>query len=311
MKFVLTVVIASLFSFGLSFNVDAQILNRLKKKAQEAAAQKAEEKLTEQVQQAAEQMVEKSWNSIFGEFESDSSSFGKLPFKMNSNVKTEDEYRFTIKSTMEITSVNEDGSTEPPVLMHMFFNEDEVYTGSQFESEEMKKEDGELFIIYDFKNSAMLMLMSNDSDKFSFAYDWNQTLESVQTASDSIDTETDEISSEDWDNYEKIGSKTILGYSCDGYRSENDQQITEVWVSKDADFGMTNLFQAHANAKQLKNKMPADYPQGMLMEMSFKDLSNNEETRMKVINIDKNNRTKLVMSDYPTMSFAMKSNQEK
>jgi hypothetical protein len=157
------------------------------------------------------------------------------------------------------------------------------------------------------------MLMDNNKDKFSFVYNWKQALASAEQHNESTNDEgiTVEEAEQHWPNYSKIGSKTILGYDCEGYQSEYEEQKVEVWINRDADFGMTNLFQAHGNTKQLKNKLPADYPQGMVMEMTIKDLSNNEITTMNVIDIDKNNRTKFAMNDYPTMSFGLKKNQEK
>jgi len=306
MKYAISILAAIFLSGIFSINAEAQLLNRLKKKAKEAAEQKAEEKLTEQVEQAAQRAVERSWNSIFGEFTPDSSNGMQLPFTIGSNVKTEDAYHFNIISTMEIQTIRTDGEAEPPVMMAMHFHDDAMYTGTRFESEEMQKQEGELFIIYDFKNAAMLMLMSNENDRFSFAYDWQQDLGSAE--SDSLYQEEvnwDEV--DEWQNYKKIGSKNILGYRCDGYRSDTDSEIIEVWVSRDTEFGINNLFQANANAKQLKGKIPEDYPHGMIMEMHTEDLKNGGKTTMKVIDINKNADVSYAMTDYPAMSFATKS----
>jgi len=305
MKYAISILTAIFLSGIFSINAEAQLLNRLKKKAKQAAEQKAEDKLTEEVERAAQHAVERSWDSIFGDISSDSSG-KRLPFTMGSNVKTENAYHFNIVTTMEIQSVGKNGEAEPPIIMAMHFPKDAMYTGTRFESEEMKKDEGDLFIIYDFKNAAMLMLMSNENDKFSFAYDWQQQIES--TKSDSLyqnDIDWEEV--DEWQNYKKIGSKNILGYDCDGYRSETNNEIIEVWVSRDAEFGMNNIFQANANAKQLKGKIPEDYPQGMIMEMLNEDLINGGKTTVKVIDINKNANISYSMADYPAMSFAAKS----
>lgn len=299
MKYLALVISTILIGFTFPMKTEAQLLDRLKKKAQQAAERKAEEKLAEQVQKAAEQMVERSWNEIFGDLSTDSSS-GGIPFRISSNVKTEDSYTFDIITTMDIQTTDKDGKTEP-VTMYMHFNEKEPYTGTRFESEEMKKEDGDLFIIYDFKNSAMLMLMQNKKDRFSFAYDWNQALKQVP---DSLrEDENDEDSLDQWENYTKIGSKDILGYSCDGYKSEDAHAQYEVWVTRDLDYGMQNMFMANANAKQLKGRIPEDYPHGMMMEMISEDLDSGEKTTMKVTDIKRNANIKYVMDNYPSISF--------
>lgn len=307
MKYVIALLTAGLISITFTIDAEGQILNRLKNRAQDAAEKKAEEKIAERVERAAEQMVERSWNSIFGEMPEDSSSGMRLPFTMSSNVTTEDQYSFTTITTMEIETTKEDSEADPPTIMKMHFGENEMYTGTTFENEEMNEEEGDLFIIYDFKNSAMLMLMENEEDKFSFAYDWKQALDNMET--DSTDQEEWE-NADEWQGYEKIGTKEILGYECDGYRSETENENIEIWVSRDEDFGMNNLFQANANAKQLKGKIPEDYPQGMMMEMTAEDLQSGETTTMKVINIEKNAQITYTMSDYPTMSLGAKADQD-
>lgn len=306
MRFLTVVLMASLMSITFTLDAEAQLFNRLKKKAKAAASQKAEEKLSERVERAAEQMVEDSWNSVFGEMSADSGAYGGMLFSMNSNVTTEDAYHFDTITTMEITTEKKDGTSEPPVTMDMHFNEGEMYTGTRFSSEEMKKENGDLFIIYDVKNSAMVMLMENEKDKFSFAYDWKQALEMGEDMGQSEqgedDINWDEV--DEWQGYTKIGSKHIQGYECDGYRSENNEGVVEVWVTRDESLGMHNMFKAHSNAKQVRGKIPEDYPYGMMMEMTSEDLESGDKTVMRVTDINKNAQVTYSMSNYPTMSLA-------
>jgi len=310
MKQILTLSIAGILLLSLPLSSEAQIWKRLKNKAKEAAEKKLEEKASEAIQQKAEQMVEDSWNEIFGALPQDSSSGGRLPFTMNSNVKTEDTYQFNIVTTMELESVQKNGQKDPPGTMLMYFNKDKNYTGTRFINEEMDKKSEDLVIIYDFDNSAMLMLMSSDKDNFSFAYDWKNTL---STTPDSVDTSAEDINWDDldeWQGYSRIGTKKIAGYSCDGYLSQTDEYKTEVWVTRDEDYGMENMFKANANAKQLKENLPDNYPYGMLMEMTSEDLKTGEKTIMRVTNIQKNATVKYTMADYPTMSLALKKNKK-
>jgi hypothetical protein len=306
MKYLITLLTAGLLLTTFSIDAEAQILNRLKKKAQQAAENKAEEKIAERVERAAEQMVERSWNSVFGEMPEDSTSGFALPFSMSSDVTTEEAYSFNTITTMELQTIDKNGESEPPLIMKMHFNDDAIYTGTKFEGEEMDNEEGDLFLIYDFHNSAMLMLMENEEDKFSFAYKWEQAYaDSVET---SEDVDWDEV--DEWQNYKKIGTKSILGYDCDGYRSETEKENVEIWVSREVEYGMNNLFQANANAKQLQGKIPHDYPQGMLMEMKTEDLENGETVVMKTINITEDANVTYAMSDYPTMSLGLKAEQK-
>lgn len=310
MKQIISILAVAFLSTAFNFSAEAQVMDRLKKKAKEAAERKAEEKVTEQVQLAAERMVEKSWNSIFGVIE-DSVSGKKLPFSMNSKVKTEDVYNFNTIVTMEIETIKKEGSSDPPAFMDMHFNDHEMYTGTKFSSEEMNDKDEELFIIFDFKNSAMLMLMDNKEDKFSFTYNWEEDLTDVQNseAQEVGAEESEPVGAQEYYGYSKIGNKKILGYDCEGYRSETDHQIIEMWMSRNADFGTQNLFKANANTKQMKGKVPENYPRGMIMEMVAEDLQTGEKTTMKVTGIEKNARVKFAMADYPTMSFKSKAGE--
>ena len=307
MKFLLKSFSAVLI-LGLFVNsAEAQIFKKLKKKAQDALEKKAEQKIDEEMQKAADRMVEDSWNTVFGAEGENGQPGGKLPFKLNSNVKTEDVYRFNVITTMKIESEPADGESEPPLYMGMHFKEGVQYTGTKFRGEQMNNEQGDLFLVYDFKNSAMIMLMESEDGKFSFAYDWQQamqTAEEMETEQPSEEPDWDEV--EEWNGYKKIGTKEIAGYSCDGYRSESEHSIVEIWVTRDAAYGMQNMFQANANAKQLKGKIPEDYPYGMMMEMNSEDMQNGDKVTMRVIDIRTGADVSYAMADYPFMSLGKK-----
>ena len=67
------------------------------------------------------------------------------------------------------------------------------------------------------------------------------------------------------------------------------------------------MFQVNSQAKQLKGKVPQDYPAGMMMEMTHEDLESGEKTVMKVTDINKNANVAYNMKEYPTMSFGKKN----
>ncbi|MGD8428187.1 MAG: DUF4412 domain-containing protein [Balneolaceae bacterium] len=305
MKRILALSMVSVLLLSLPTGVEAQIWKKLKNKAKEAAEKKLEEKAAEALQKKAEQMVENYWDSIFGDISQDSAS-GKLPFTFNSNVKTEDNYHFDVVTTMEVETVKGNGESEPPATLLMHFNKNEMYTGTKFVSEDLKKENGDLFIIYDFKNEAMLMLMSSDDDKFSIAYDWKQA---VDLTNDSLIAKEEEVNwdeANNWHGYSRIGQKNIAGYSCEGYQSQNDEIKTEIWVTRDEGYGMGNMFRANSNTKQLKGKLPEDYPYGMVMEMVSEDLESGDKTIMRVTDIQKNADVNYKMADYPALSLSQK-----
>jgi hypothetical protein len=285
---------------------EGQIMRRLQQKAQDALEKKVEQKIETEMEKAAERMVENSWDAVFGGGGEGGKAGAGLPFSLNSNVTTEDNYQFDIITTMEIENIKANGKSDPPVIMEMHFREGAQYTGTKFTSEEMKKNQGDMFIIYDFKNSAMVMLMGSEEGKFSFAYDWTDAMaysENMEETEEEIDW--DEVN--EWEGYTKIGTKNIAGYSCDGYVTENEETITEIWVTREETFGMENMFGANANSKQMKGKIPENYPFGMFMEMTMDNKGDGEKTIMRVTEVNKKANVSYAMSDYPNIALGAKN----
>lgn len=304
MKYIAQLLTVVFLATSLAASAEAQILKRLKKKAQQAVEKKVEQKIDEELQKTADQMVEDSWDAVFGEMpESEGGNGINMPFAFNSDVTTQDSYSFDIVTTMEISATNTSGSSEEPMYMDMHFKEGASYTGTKIRGGQMQQNGQDLFIIYDFSNEAMIMLMDSKEGKFSFAYDWTQGIDlQPQTTDESNEQDVNWDETDEWQGYEKIGTKTIAGYNSDGYRMQNDHNTTEVWVTRENTFGMASLFKANTNTKQMKGVIPAQYPQGMLMEMTSTDHETGEKTSMKVTKIVENADVSYTMADYPKMS---------
>lgn len=295
-----------------SYTAEAQLLNRLKDRAVNAAENKAEQKIGEEVERAAERMVENAWNSAFGYDPDDAESGFTIPFSFNSNAATEDFYSFGIVTTMEIETTDKDGKSEEPLIMQMLFNENELYSGTKFSGAQMEEAEGEIFIIYDMKNESMVMLMESDDGNFSFAYDWKQASQfaeeytEMEESADLSDPneETDDYEEFDhWQDFEKLGTRTIAGIESQGFLAQDENVRTEYWVSQDQDFGIYNMLRTNSHNKQLRGKVPEDYPLGMLMELIHEDLTTGEITTMKVTEIDDKASANYSMSDYPAMTL--------
>jgi len=312
MKGIIITIVIAFLSIPLASTADAQILNRMKDKAKKAAQDKVEEKVANEVEKAAERAVEKSWNSIFGDGFGEEGDGINIPFTLNSSAEIEDVYNFQVSTTMEVETVEKNGKSDGPMIMKMHFNENELYSGTRFSGEQMEMEETneDVFIIYDLKNESMVMLMENEDGKFSFAYDWRhaQQLAKEFEEMDSSEPESEsglgeEEIEEEWQNFENIGTKTIAGFECDGYRTESDDIVMDYWVTQDEDFGIFKMLRTNEQTKQLKGKVPEDYPAGMLMEMVQKNTTSGEVTTMRVTDVDKNANVTYNMSDYPAMSI--------
>jgi hypothetical protein len=317
MKNILSVVIIILFSTIIVETSSAQVLKRLQKAASDAAAAAAERKVEEKVNQKVTEMTEKAFDSafdsIFGPTEGGSSSGGasagsgnagaaKMPFFFGANITKEPVYSFDTVVTYEMESIAKNGKSEGTFEMISHFNTKEQYTGTALVSEEMKAQNGNLFIIYDFKNMAMIMLMQSEEGKFSMGYKWDDV--TITSTLDSLEryeeVNWDELDT--WGSYRRIGTKNVAGYSSTGYEVSADGMKTEIWVSREFDKDFYGLFSANNNAKQLKGFVPPNYPYGMLMEMNFINGQTNERVTMKVTKVDQNVSVRYVMSEYPALT---------
>jgi hypothetical protein len=227
------------------------------------------------------------------------------PFSLGGNAKTEDSYTFNVVSTMEIVS----SKNTDKAILKMHFNTNEAYTGTSITSADPKTaQQGNAFIVFDAKNQAMVMMMASDKKKFSIAYSWAESQKFATAAATAAATPKEQVNWDTvkvWKSYSKIGTKTIAGYSADGYRMDSPDGNVEMWVSHDSKLSVGNMFGASSNLKQMQGRLPADYPQGMLLQMISTNKSG-EKLTMTVTNIDTNAHVTYAMSDYPKMDMGKK-----
>lgn len=278
-----------------STSVQAQLLNRLKNKAKNAAMDRVEEKIDQKIRQVAFRSVDKTWESVFGESSEEleeGSAPPDLPFKLNANVETEDAYHFQSESVMEIL-YTEDGNTEQ-MLMNMYMSEEGNYSATTFSGDEIEQGQ-EPTMIYDFGNEAMIMLMNTEEGPFSFAYDWAQEDPVEMTEGDQDMEEMENPYSE----LESLGTKNILGYECEGYRSETDDTMTEYWITKEKVDGLEQVLHANSSTRFFSGGATGERGYGTLMESVSKDKESGDRTEMRMIQLTKRVDLSFVMEEYP------------
>lgn len=282
-------------------DLHAQILNRVQRRAQERVEARVEQRIERELFNAADKMVDKTWESVFGadpEKSGDGVSRRVLPFSLNSNVPTESSYHFNTISIVEIVSTNANGTTEKPVEMHMHFSDSGQYTGTSFAGEEIDTGDGNMFMIYDFTNGAMVMLMESEDGKFSFAYDWT-SIPAEEPDTDTVDTDYVPHS------FTPIGSRTIAGYHSEGYRMEDDGIKTDIWVTDADTFGRGYFLSAYSSTTHMSGVLPGEYPKGTILEIVSENSSTGEKVVMRTKDVKKNVSVVFKMADYPNITSAM------
>ncbi len=287
---------------------NAQILNKLKSKVQQAIErkieQKVEEKVEREVDKAAGKAVDNAWDAVFGADSAtyngssiDTAKLKQLSSVFNqANVPTESQYSFDIKTTLEMKFIPKSGKLEPPTMLEMYFKQGTKYTGSTYKADAAKNQGEMMFMIADYQNKALVVLMGDNEQKYRTVMSMDPALFNL---SNQVETQKENI---DWNNvtewrgYKKLGKRTIMGYSCDGYTITNEIGKSEVWITRDELFGMENFFNS-ANMG-VQSKFPKDIPYGMLVEMHSEDLKTGDKSIITLKEVKKGINQVYKMSDY-------------
>jgi hypothetical protein len=303
-----------IYSFFIAITIapvfgNAQILNKLKNKVQQAIErkieQKVEEKVEREVDKAAGKAVDNAWDAVFG---ADSASYNgssidtaklkQLSSVFNqANVPTESQYSFDIKTTMEMKFIPKSGRLDPPTILEMYFKQGTKYTGSTYTGDASRNEGEMMFMIADYQNKALIVLMSDKEKKFRTVMSMDPTLYNLSAEVEKQQEPVDWNNVTEWRGYKKLGKRTILGYSCDGYAITNEIGKSEVWITRDEIFGMENFF--NAGNMGMKSKFPSEMPYGMLVEMQSEDLKTGDKSIITLKEVKKGINQIFKISDYP------------
>jgi len=287
---------------------NAQILNKLKNRVQQAIErkieQKVEEKVEREVDKAAGKAVDNAWDAVF---KADSATYNgssidtaklkQLSSVFNqANVPTEAQYSFDIKTTMEMKFIPKSGRLEPPTMLEMYFKQGTKYTGSTYKADPTKNQGEMMFMIADYQNRALVILMGENEKKYRTVMSMDPAIYNQSNQVNPKEAPVDWNNVTEWRGYKKLGKRTILGYSCDGYTITNEIGTSEVWITRDELFGMENIF--NAGNMGMKSKFPSEMPYGMLVEMQSEDLKTGDKSIFSLKEVKKGINQVYKMSDY-------------
>ncbi|MBP6774280.1 MAG: DUF4412 domain-containing protein [Gemmatimonadaceae bacterium] len=311
-----TLVALSAACAGWTASLSAQGLRGLGKKVTDAVEKKANQKVDEKINEATQKLVDNSFDSVFGDGKTDGSagsgSGGKSGgssrvFSMMPNAPTEPYYDFDAVFTYEVDNMSKGKSDGDKALLMMHFNSDGKYTGTKIGSAGSKKGEGDIFAIFDVKNESMVMLLTSDKEKMSMAYSWKdaQRYAAGQTSSPSgtapsAGTRPSAAESKPI-TYSSLGKRTILGYSAEGFKGENEDGEMEVWVTKDPRISYWRMAGASSSMKQMRGVMPGSHPDGMLLEVRSRDKKSGDTGRMTITAIDTKAKVHIDMNEYPRL----------
>ena len=288
---VLLSIAAMLFSFQ---DVNSQSLRDRVKKAvfkepkettsEEDATNEAEEE--ESLEAASENFTNKVMMNALG---------------LTGNVEHETEYNFDGHIQMEISNYKKNGKLDSQMLYDSYVHKEDADYAMEFSDDQSKS-----IMIFDTKNSAMLILTNSDGEKTGFA----TTIDPETLAEEAEAYEEDSEVDSDPFNYKKTGkTKMILGYSCDEYLMEDEASEVRMWVSEKLGKEMRKEW---LNNKQTFGAMfsSAYALNGMVMEYDFLDKEDGDKMVMQVTKLDLNHTHKVSTEGYNIMSMKMNTEEE-
>lgn len=292
---------------GFPYISEGQILNRIRRAAEEGIGNAVEKRVEKEVENATQRQLEKAFANLYGpEYGNGSGNydFAKIMKGVNMNVPTEDLYDFTGHAEMEITGTDEKGKPIDPVKMITFLNNSDQYTGMEFTAEDQEKSEGleKTIMIFDMKNNASIILLENDTEKSRMAYGLNwQALYEEGDQNDTLELHSDDFT------FEKTGNtKTIAGHLCEEYLGETEEYKGTYWITQEPIEGINTFWSKNSTFlnQKMKNKDEGYFdsmPEGNILEISHQSKTDESSMQMVMQNIDENNAISFVMADYPNM----------
>ncbi|MCK4750570.1 MAG: DUF4412 domain-containing protein, partial [Bacteroidales bacterium] len=144
---------------------------------------------------------------------------------LTGNVAYEPDYSFDAYIQMEISNYKKNGNLDDQIMYDNYVNKTKADYAMVFR-------DGrdQSTIIFDTKNSAMLILTDSDGEKTGFA-----TTIDPEAMADLAEDYAEEEETTDLDAYnlKKTGKKKeILGYSCEEYLVQDESAEVHMWLSE-------------------------------------------------------------------------------
>jgi hypothetical protein len=211
---------------------------------------------------------------------------------LSGNVDYESKYDFSAYIQMEVSEYKKNEKLKDKTVYDSYINEDVVDYAMVF-----RDKNATTSIIFDSKNSAMLILTDSDGEKTGFAMgiDPEQIAAKAEEYAEESDTDS-------FKPHKTGRTKNILGYSCDEYLVEDEDAEARMWVSE--------KLGKQVRKEMLNNQQTfgavfyhAAYLNGMVMEYDFLDKDDGERTVMQVTDIDLNHSHSISTRSYAVMTM--------
>ncbi len=238
--------VLAFFLIAGTTTAEAQFLKKLKKKVEK----KVEDAAIKNVSDKAAEETDKSLNNLWAK------QLENSQFNMGMNMVDPSEipgaYSFDWKYTLQMTT------TEGEMDMVYHIKENAPYVGIKVPQAE------DMFTVLDNEKNMTVLYMNSKGNKMVMATRFDASEAEMEADNPYNDME-----------FKEIEGKTILGYSCQGYRGENEENVYTFYVTDEAGVSFRDLYQE--NQKNVPKGLNADWFKdgtGLLMAMEMEDKNN-------------------------------------
>jgi hypothetical protein len=229
----------SIFLVGGTTSAEAQFLKKLKKQVENAAVNNASDKAAPE--------TDKSLNNTWSQ-PAKATGFS-MGMDIVDSAYIPETYDFDWEYTLKVKT------REGEMDMIYLIKENAPYFGVKMPQAE------NMITVLDDKNKMTVMFMNSQGSKMVMATITKVSEEEMEHENPYRDMK-----------FEEIGTKNILGYNCQGYRSENTDHIMEFYVTEEAGISFMDIYQENRN--NVPKGFDADWfknGKGLLMEMEMTD----------------------------------------
>ena len=260
---------------------EAQLLNRLKRKAERAAEKKVEEEFDKALAKKVDEEFEKDSThrdgGEFGGYDRTESAMadaiaGKYMDQFDmSDVELPESYEFELTIAYEIQTEDED----PVNMSFVIAPEGEKYMGFTGFSQDEEFE----YMVWDLERNVFVMYQEQDGKKSLMKL---PNFASIAEADQEKQMEASEM------EIRKTGeTKTILGYSCEKYIIEDDKTYGEAWIAADFPYSYERFSALVSTQMKTPGYSELSEQQGYALEMLTREKKKKAQTTViKVIDID-------------------------
>jgi len=207
------------------------------------------------------------------------------------DAKFEPEYLFTSWFQMQVTTYKKNGKVDDQQVYDTYVNDKTLDYGMEFLDKDTRST-----ILFDSSAFAMIILSDDDGEKAGFATKMSpDMLEGAMEEADDPD---------EFQPYKTGKTREILGYTCDEYLFEREDDEVRMWASEELGDEMRRDMLNNPNAFGTSFQY-AWAVKGMILEYELIHTDDGQKLLMQVTDLDLNRKHSISTRDYQIVSMQL------